>query len=151
MGAPAAVILTQGIASVVGAATPQRSQSYTAVPAMPTHLAPHLVVPAETAYRAEAERVAKLPPAPPRTEVAGMLVHQALPTGVPAEVGQFPRPFPDLAELVAMQLRWRRPAGASATSMHPAPRMAAPAEMGPPSVVTAVTAGMQQQQPLPRL
>src|SRR5262249_28911889 len=118
---------------------------------MPTHLAPHLMVPAESPYPAEAELVATPPPPPPRTEVAGMLAHPALPTGVPAEVGQFPRPSPDLAELVAMQLRWRRPAGASATSMHPAPRMAAPAERGPPSVVTAVTAGMQQQQPLPRL
>src|SRR5215831_11245491 len=127
MGAPAAVVfLAQGLAPVVGAATPQRSQSYTAVPAMLLHLAPRLVVPAEASYRAEAELVATPPPPPPPMEVAGMLAHPALPMGAPAEMGQFPRPPADLAELVAMQLRWRRPAGASATSMHPAPRMAVP-------------------------
>ena len=96
-------------------------------------------------------------PTPPllRMEAAGLLTHPAprmAAPGEPAQMGRASRVV--MAELVAMQLRLRRPAGASATPTHPAPRTAAPAEMATPAEippVMAVMAAMQQQQPLPRL
>src|SRR5262249_21946827 len=106
---------------------------------MLTHLPPHPVVPAEASHltRGEGGRAEVRPPPPPQMGALVTRPHPAL--RMVALVASI------LEEMVATPMPPLLRMEVVGMLTHPARRMAAPAEVGPPSAVMAVTVAMQMR------